>query len=145
MTDSVKDNDDRPSWDEYFTILTEETSKRSPCKRLKVGCIFVNDNRIISQGYNGYLPGCPHEQILVDGHEIATIHAEQNAIIDCAKRGVSSKGCTAYISHFPCYNCTKMMCAAGIIKIKYIKDYNNNKFTNHFANLAKIPIEKLSV
>ena len=111
----------RPSWDEYFSTLVKVTSSRSPCKKLQVGCILVKENRIIAQGYNGYLPGCEHKQVIKDNHEIATIHAEQNAIIDCAKRGVSSNDCTAYITHYPCYNCTKMMCAAGISHIKYLE------------------------
>ena len=134
---------ERPNWDQYFTTLTNVTATRSPCERLQVGCILVKDNRIIAQGYNGYLPGCPHTQVIEDGHEIATVHAEQNAIIDCAKRGVSCQNCTAYITHYPCYNCTKMLCAAGIIKIKYINDYNNNKLSQYFADLCKIKIEKL--
>ena len=50
----------RPSWDEYFTKIVKVTSERSPCERLQVGCVLVKDNRIISQGYNGFLPGCPH-------------------------------------------------------------------------------------
>ena len=58
----------------------------------------MNNNRVISQGYNGYLPRCSHEQKMRDGHEMATIHAEQNAISDCAKRGVSCNGATAYIT-----------------------------------------------
>ena len=80
---------ERPSWNEYFKEIVLATSKRSPCERLKVGCILVLDNRIVSQGYNGFLPGCPHISIIRDNHEQATVHAEQNAICDCAKRDVS--------------------------------------------------------
>ena len=118
--------DTRPNWDEYFAEIVNVTKKRSPCKRLQVGCLLVKNNRIISQGYNGYLPGYPHESIMDNGHEIGTIHAEQNAIIDCAKRGVSCDGSTAYITHYPCFNCTKFMCASGIKKIFYLEDYNND-------------------
>ena len=64
-------------------------------QRLHVGCLLVKDNRIIAQGYNGYLAGCPHEQILRDGREIATVHAEQNAVSYCAKYGVCCLGATA--------------------------------------------------
>ena len=89
---------ERPDWNSYFKEIVQVTSKRSPCERLKVGCLLVKDNRIISQGYNGFLPGCPlHKSIVRDNHEQATIHAEQNALCDCAKRGVSSEGCIAYI------------------------------------------------
>ena len=61
--------EERLSWNAWFKQIAEITAKRSPCKRLHVGCLLVKDNRIISQGYNGYLPGCPHEQKMRDGHE----------------------------------------------------------------------------
>lgn len=134
----------RPSWEEYFSSLTHLTSQRSPCQRLQVGCILVNDNRIIAQGYNGYLPGAKHEQKLRDGHEMATVHAEQNAIADCAKRGVSCAGATAYITHYPCINCMKILCASGISEIKYSNDYNNDELINYFAQQSNVNIIKLN-
>ena len=118
-------NNIRPSWGEYFKDLVELTAKRSSCNRLHVGCLFVKDNRIIAQGYNGYIAGCNHEEIIKDNHNIATIHAEQNTIADCAKRGVSCNDCEAYITHFPCFNCMKLMVSSGICKINYINDYKN--------------------
>ena len=119
--------DDRPSWEEYFADLIKLTAKRSACQRLKVGCMLVRDNRIISQGYNGFIGGCLHKSIIRNGHEMATVHAEQNAIVDCAKRGVSCDGATAYITHFPCLNCAKLLISAGIENIYYIDDYNNDE------------------
>ena len=104
----------RPSWTEYFKELTYLTASRSPCKRLNVGCIIVKNNRIISQGYNGFMAGCEHKSVIRNNHEMATIHAEQNTIADCAKRGVSSFGSHAYITHFPCLNCTKLLIASGL-------------------------------
>ena len=76
----------RPSWDEYFKEIVRVTSSRSSCNRLQVGCALVKNNRIVAQGYNGFLPGCPHISQVRAGHEQATVHAEQNAIADCAKR-----------------------------------------------------------
>ena len=73
---------ERLSWDNYFSKIVNVTSERSPCKRLQVGCLLIKDNRIISQGYNGFLPGCPHKSIIRYNHEQATLHAEQNALID---------------------------------------------------------------
>ena len=99
---------------------TKLVSKRSSCVKAQQAALLIKDNRIISQGYNGYLPGFPHESIIKDGHEVATIHAEQNTIIDCAKRGVNCQGCEAYVTHFPCLNCLKMLVQAGIEKIYYI-------------------------
>ena len=122
----------RPSWDEYFKTICLATKERSPCERLQVGCLLVKNNRIISQGYNGFLPGCPHESKVVDNHEQATVHAEQNAITDCAKRGVSCNGADAYITHYPCVNCMKLLCASGIKNIYYINDYNNDELVVYF-------------
>jgi dCMP deaminase len=133
----------RPSWDEYFKEIVQVTATRSSCKRLQVGCLLVRDNRIISQGYNGFLPGCDHVSILRDGHEQATVHAEQNCISDCAKRGVSSLDCTAYITHYPCIICTRILLAAGIKKIKYIYDYKNDELVKGFAENMNVSIDKL--
>ena len=133
----------RPSWDEYFTKLVVATSERSPCERLQVGCLLIHNNRIISQGYNGFLPGCPHKSIVRNNHEQATVHAEQNAIADCAKRGVSCMDSTAYITHYPCIICMRMLCAAGIKEIKYIYDYKNDELVSLFSQMMNIKITKL--
>ena len=134
----------RPEWDEYFKEIVTITAKRSSCSRLNVGCLLVKNNRIISQGYNGHLPGLPHESIIENGHEIATIHAEQNALIDCAKRGASCDECTAYITHYPCLNCTKLLLAAGIKTIKYIDDYRNNENVVSFCDKMNVDLKKLT-
>ena len=130
----------RPSWDQYFKQLVEITSSRSSCDRLHVGCLFIKDNRIIAQGYNGYIAGCEHKMIMRDNHNIGTIHAEQNAITDCAKRGVSCNECTAYITHYPCYNCMKLLVSSGIKEIKYINDYKNDALVSELAKEANIAI-----
>ena len=135
--------DNRPSWDEYFKDILTCTRNRSTCNKLKVSCVLTKDNRIISQGYNGYLPGCPHESIIIDNHEVGTIHAEQNAIIDCAKRGVSCNETTAYITHYPCFNCMKILCASGIKDIKYMYDYNNDSNVENLSSITKVKITKI--
>ena len=133
----------RPNWDTYFKEIVQVTAKRSACDRLKVGCLLVNDNRIISQGYNGFLPGCIHKSVVRDGHEQATVHAEQNALCDCAKRGVSSNDCVAYITHYPCLICTRLLIASGIKEIKYIEDYKNDNLVAYFLEQKNIFIEKI--
>lgn len=133
----------RPSWNDYFKEITLATLKRSPCERLHVGCLLVLDNRIISQGYNGFLPGCSHKSIVRDNHEQATVHAEQNAICDCAKRGVSCNNAIAYVSHYPCLICTRLLLASGISKIYYINDYKNDYLVETFCNEKGISIEKI--
>ena len=134
---------DRPSWDEYFKEIVKVTSKRSPCDRLKVGCLLVHKNRIISQGYNGFLPDCPHESIVRNNHEQATIHAEQNAICDCAKRGVSTLESIVYVTHYPCIICTRLLLASGISEIKYIEDYKNDELVEYFCKQKNIAINKI--
>jgi dCMP deaminase len=133
----------RPSWKKYFKTIVKNTSKRSVCPRLQVGCLLVKKNRIISQGYNGYIKKCPHEPIIENNHNIATIHAEQNALLDCANRGVSCKNSVAYITHYPCFNCMKFLCTAGIKKIYYINDYNNNLNVETLSTLTNLKINKI--
>ena len=135
----------RPEWDEYFRDIVILTAKRSSCQRLNVGCLLVKNNRIVSQGYNGHLPGLPHDSILENDHEIATIHAEQNALVDCAKRGVSCDECVAYITHYPCLNCCKLLLASGIREIKYIEDYNNNPNVDVFVKSMNVNIKKIVI
>ena len=134
---------DRPTWNEYFKEIVLLTSKRSSCEKLHVGCLFIKNNRIIAQGYNGYIAGCEHKSIIRNNHNIATIHAEQNAITDCAKRGVSSHDCVAYITHYPCYNCTKLMISCGICEINYINDYNNDELVKEITESVNIKINKI--
>ena len=120
----------RPSWDEYFMATAFLIATRSACQRLNVGCVIVSKgthkNRIIAAGYNGFLPGAPHISRVDNNHEQSTVHAEQNAISDAARRGVSLSGSTAYITHFPCIVCAKLLVAAGVNEIKFHFDYNNN-------------------
>ena len=134
----------RPTWDDYYKEIAMVTKKRSPCERLQVGCVFVKNNRIVSQGYNGFLPSAPHKSIVRDNHEQATVHAEQNAIADCAKRGVSCKDCIAYITHYPCIICTRMMLASGIKEIKYINDYKNDELVKVFCDQMNVSITKFN-
>ena len=133
----------RPSWNEYFKEITLATATRSPCQRLQVGCILVLEHRIISQGYNGFLPGCPHQSIIRDNHEQATVHAEQNALCDCAKRGVSCNGAIAYISHYPCLICTRLLLASGITHIYYMKDYKNDDLVEVLCSQKNVRLEKI--
>ena len=143
LLNKYDDRDNRISWDTYFSCISLLISARSPCKRLRVGCVLVYDNRIISTGYNGFISGLQHESIVRNGHEIATIHAEQNAINDAAKRGVSVNNCIAYVSHYPCVNCAKTLISSGINKIIYRNDYKNDEIAKTLFNNAKIKITKI--
>ena len=120
--------EERISWNDYFMKAATLASVRSPCDRLKVGCVLVKNNRLISMGYNGFLAGTDHRSIIRWGHEQATIHAEINAITDAAKRGVSIDDTVAYITHYPCINCFKALASSGVKKIYYQVDYKNDPF-----------------
>ena len=120
--------EERISWNDYFMKAATLASVRSPCDRLKVGCVLVKNNRLISMGYNGFLAGTDHRSIVRWGHEQATIHAEINAITDAAKRGVSIDDTVAYITHYPCINCFKALASSGVKKIYYQVDYKNDPF-----------------
>lgn len=137
------DKDTRLSWDEYFIATAFLISSRSPDKRLKVGCVLVKNNHVISMGYNGFLPKVIHQSFMENGHEQATVHAEQNSISDCAKRGVESEGAIAYITHYPCINCFKILASSGISKIYYREDYRNHDLVKILAHQASIPIIKI--
>jgi dCMP deaminase len=137
----------RPTWDEYFMAAALLMSSRSPCERLHVGCVLVSGgahrNRLVAAGYNGFLPGAPHQSRVRDGHEQATVHAEQNAITDAARRGISVDGATAYITHFPCVHCTKMLAAAGVRAVKYHLDYRNDPIAAELLQESGITVMQL--
>ena len=140
-------HDGRPSWDEYFMATAMLISTRSPCERLHVGCVIVSGgdrkNRIVAAGYNGFLPGTPHISRLREGHEQATVHAEQNAIADAARRGSAVEGCVAYVTYFPCINCAKILAASGIAEIRYRRDYNNDPLVGPLLADANVRILQL--
>jgi len=140
LIETIKNYDQRPSWNDYFMSFAYLTALRSSCVRLHVGCVLVKDNRIISTGYNGHLPNTPHTSIVRDNHEQMTIHAESNAIIDAAKRGVSVENSIAYVTHIPCLNCLKILVAGGIKKIIYAENYHNDDLIPIICSTSNIEL-----
>ena len=106
-------------------------SQNSTCDRANVGAVIVKDNKVLSYGYNHNLQGLPNCEeeghLMRDDHCIATIHAEQDAILHCARQGIATEGASIYVTHFPCLNCAKAIVASGIkviyFKYKYRVDY----------------------
>jgi dCMP deaminase len=137
----------RINWNEYFMSIAILASVRSSCNRLNVGCVLVKNNRILAMGYNGFLPGAKHISYVRNNHEQATVHAEQNAISDAANRGVSINKSTAYITHYPCINCFKLLISSGINKIYYLEDYKNDVLINQICEDSNlnIIIQKLEI
>lgn len=142
---NINNKKERIDWDRYFMSIAILGSIRSTCHRLQVGCVLVNNNRMVSMGYNGFLPGASHNSRVRDNHEQSTIHAEQNAIADAANRGVSLKKCIAYVTHFPCINCFKILAASGIKKIIYLNDYKNDELIEHLIKDFNNGIEILKL
>ena len=122
---------ERPSWDEYFLQIARLAATRATCPRRRVGAVLVRDHRVLATGYNGSVHGAPHCDevgcliVIRDGREscVRTVHAELNAIIQCAVNGVSSVGSTMYCTDFPCVSCAKAMVQAGVVRVVYLADY----------------------
>jgi dCMP deaminase len=136
----------RPSWDEYFMGITFEVAKRSTCDRARVGAIIVQEKRILTTGYNGSPRGLPHcdeiGHLIVNGHCVRTLHAEQNAIIQAALHGVSTAGSTLYVTHQPCLNCAKMIINAGIRRVVYAGAYPDEE-SQAFMAQAGVALQRL--
>jgi len=137
----------RQSWDEYFSTLSRHVASRATCDRLHVGCVLVRDKRILATGYNGSLPGADHcddaGHLMMDGHCVATAHAETNAVANAARAGVSTVDSVAFVTHTPCWNCLKNLVAAGVTRIVFEIAYPNVE-TTHPPNLTEI-LEKAGV
>lgn len=137
----------RPSWDEYFMELAQVVAKRSTCNRRSVGTVLVRDKRILTTGYNGSPSGLPHCTdvgcLIVDGHCVRAIHAEQNAIIQAALHGINLRGATCYVTSSPCVHCAKMLIAAGIERIVYMDSYTE-EIGFEMARQAGVKMERFA-
>lgn len=145
----------RPEWDDYFIKLAEVVRSRADCLRRQVGAVIVKDNRILTTGYNG-TPigiknctdgGCSrcllrHQGKLKSGEKEEScicLHAEQNAIIQAAYLGVSTKNATLYCTSNPCSTCAKMIINAGIKKVVYRLNHHDKEGIN-LLKKAKINV-----
>lgn len=119
----------RPTWTSYFIDLAKHVATRATCPRLHVGAVVVRNNRILVTGYNGSPSGVPHCAdigcLLDNNHCERAIHAEANAIIQASIHGVSLVGATAYVTHQPCRNCTKLLVGSGIKHVIFDIAYND--------------------
>ena len=148
-------------WDARFMDMAFEVAKWSSCFKpdRQVGAIIVKDKRILTTGYNGAGAGiksCKErgECLRVKNgiksgtcHEICyAIHAEQNAIIQAAKLGVSIEGATLYCTHQPCSICAKMIINSGINRVIFKEGYPDEFSMEMFneAGVAVIPFHTLN-
>ncbi len=140
---------ERISWDQYFMAQSHLLALRSTCTRLTVGATIVRDKRIIAGGYNGSITGGDHcidkGCYVIDNHCVRTIHAEMNALLQCAKFGVPTAEAEIYVTHFPCLQCCKAIIQAGIKTVYYAEDYKNHPYAIELFQQANVTIEKVAL
>ena len=138
----------RIEWEEYFIEITKLVAQRSSCLSRQVGAILVKQKRILATGYNGSpskIENCIEKGgCLRKGsksgenlNECMAVHAEMNAVLQCAKLGVSCEDATLYVTTKPCASCMKAIIQSGIIKVVYIEDYDS-PLTDKLVELSGI-------
>jgi dCMP deaminase len=144
-------SDGRPSWDEYFMTIAEQVAGRSTCLRRHTGAVLVKDKRILATGYNGAPTGLAHcadvgclreQRGIPSGqqHELCrAIHAEQNAVVQAARHGITIDGATAYCTHQPCVLCAKILLNAGIRDIVFRDSYPDALSEELLAEAGVVP------
>ncbi|MCK9472526.1 dCMP deaminase family protein [Sulfurimonas sp.] len=141
--------------DENFINIAQEIASASKCVSKQVGAVIVKDGRILSTGYNGtpsgYINCCEHweDKYTSNHHEWSKtyeIHAEMNAIIWAARKGIPVEGATIYVTLEPCSECSKNIIASGIARIVYLKPYehNHSAIISKFIKDNNVSIEMLS-
>ena len=133
-------------WDLHYLKIAEFTGQNSRAVRKKVGCIFVNQQNILADGFNGTPSGfnnaCEDPETGLTNDYV--IHAEMNAISKVAKLNISTDGATAYVTLSPCQNCMNVMVSAGIKRVVFSKLHSSvNKLSNYLDNVEIVyyPIE----
>ncbi|MBJ8028203.1 ComE operon protein 2 [Bacillus cereus group sp. N21] len=136
---------ERISWDQYFMTQSHLLSLRSTCTRLAVGATIVRDKRIIAGGYNGSITGGVHciddGCYIIDNHCVRTIHAEMNALLQCAKFGAKTEGAEIYVTHFPCLQCCKAIIQSGITAVYYAQNYKNHPYAVELFEQANVTVK----
>jgi dCMP deaminase len=126
----------------------------SHARRLKVGCIIVKDDRIISIGYNGMPAGwdnnCEHEMKWPNGEirflqtKDEVLHAESNAIAKLARSVESGEGASLFVTHSPCLDCAKLIYQAGISRLYFGTQYRDAAGIE-FLNKSGVTVEQLQI
>jgi len=140
--------------DKIFINIAKEIASASKCVSKQVGAVIVKEGRILSTGYNGTPAGYQNCCEYWDGkytkehHEWSKtyeIHAEMNAIIWAARKGISIEGATIYVTLEPCSECSKNLIASGIKRIVYEKGYEhtNSDVVSKFIHLNGVEIEQI--
>jgi dCMP deaminase len=144
----------RPSWDEYFMEIAHTVSKRATCDRGRSGCVIARDRQILVTGYVGSPKGLAHcddsghqmkkvlhEDGRISMHCVRTVHAEQNAICQAARLGISIEGATLYCRMTPCRVCAMLIINCGIRRVVCEKKYHAGKESEEMFGQAGVSIE----
>ena len=144
----------RPTWDEYFMEVAGAIARRATCDRGRSGCVIVKDRQILASGYVGAPPGLPHcdeaghlfnTVIHTNGEEkehcVRTVHAEQNAICQAAKRGAALDGSTLYCRMTPCRTCAMLIISCGIIRVVCERKYHAGGESEELFDKAGVGVE----
>jgi len=144
----------RPSWDDYFMEVANTIAKRATCDRGRSGCVIARDRQLLVTGYVGSPAGLPHcdevghqmkkmlhEDDSVTQHCVRTVHAEQNAICQAAKLGVSIKGATLYCRMTPCRVCAMLIVNCGITRVVCERKYHAGAESEGLLREAGIQLE----
>lgn len=144
----------RPSWDEYFMELANAAAKRATCDRGRSGCVIVKDKQVLVTGYVGSPIGLPHcdevghlfkktfhEDETITTHCVRTVHAEQNAICQAARRGIALDGATLYCRMTPCRVCAMLIINCGIKRVVCEKKYHAGEESEEMFKQAGIKLE----
>ncbi len=144
----------RPSWDEYFMELANAASKRATCDRGRSGCVIVKDRQILVTGYVGSPMGLPHcddeghlfkkmihEDGTITNHCVRTVHAEQNAICQAARKGIALEGSTLYCRMTPCRTCAMLIINCGIKRVVCERKYHAGEESEQMFKQANIQLE----
>lgn len=147
-------NKKRPTWDEYFLEIVKTVAKRATCNRGRSGCVIVKDKQILVSGYVGSPNGLPHcdevghlfkkmidDDGTVSNHCVRTVHAEQNAICQAAKRGISLDGATLYCTMTPCRTCAMMIINCGIKRVVCQNKYHSAQESEEMFKQTGIKLE----
>jgi len=126
--------------------IARQVATRATCDRKHVGAVVVRDRTILSTGYNGSIRGMPHcdevGHMMENGHCVATVHAEANAILQAAKNGVRIDGATLYTTASPCWPCFKLIANSGCVRIVFGEFYRDPRI---FEVASQLKLELVSL
>ena len=142
----------RPDWDSYFMRIADFAALRTNCMKRGVGAVLVQDNRIISTGYNGTAGGLRNcsdggcsrcNSNTKCGHSLDSclcLHAEENALLEAGRSRTT--GSTIYCTTAPCLSCARKICQMSVARVVYHRAYSLEHFTDKLFREAGIGFER---